>query len=501
MTGSAGSNSYQHGLELAETGQYEAALGCIREHLRSRPHDAQALNDAGAILHCLGRSDDAIEYLTKAWGLQPDSGEIVWNLMEAYLAADLASEAVFLVDKMEGMGILTVDVMNRLATRLLNQGKKGQAADILLRSHDLWPSQEILKPILEVIRSKRPRVAFFSNGPGEEGPLAEVCAFVQQRFRTEFHDAREADGVELVQSSDIVWFDGGGEMVVDASRRPHGGKVVASLRCSDVNAEWVKDVQWENIDIVVQIGSSAVEETLRKWVPNIRNRTRLATIPHGINTDRYPLQRRPKGKHLACMSELCDEANPGFLLQCMQKLCYIDAGYRLFFSGRFQSPILEQYIRHMVWGLGLADVVVFEPYPSDVNAWLCDKHFIVSSGLDERQVEVLLTGMASGLRPIVHSFPGADRVFPPEHLFRIAEEFCQQVLADDYEPQTYRRFVEDRYPIREQLKSVNDILGQLESEIEGQVVGETRQGTRRDACVPIRAFEKSRPAGAMAANA
>jgi len=152
----------------------------------------------------------------------------------------------------------------------------------------------------------------------------------------------------------------------------------------------------------------------------------------------------------------------------MQKLQYIDSDYRLFFSGRFESPVLEQYVRHMVQTLGLTDVVSFEPYPSDLNAWLSDKHFVVSCGIGEGQVEAVLAGMASGLKPILHNFPGAERLFPAEYLFNIAEEFCERVRGHEYEPAAYRCFVEDRYPINEQLGRVNGILTQLEIEIDQQ---------------------------------
>jgi glycosyltransferase involved in cell wall biosynthesis len=254
--------------------------------------------------------------------------------------------------------------------------------------------------------------------------------------------------------------------VVEASQRPAQGKVIVSLRCADIRDDWVRDVRWENVDILVQIGSSAVEDTLLKWVPDIRNRTRLVVVPNGINAQRYIFQQRTRGKNLACMGQLSMEANPAFLLQCMQKLHYIDPGYRLFFAGDFERPMLEQYTRHMVQTLGLTDVVSFEPYPGNLNTWLSDKHLIVSSGIGQGQTESLLAGMACGLKPVVHNFVGAERLFPANYLFNIAEEFCQRTLDEEYDPAAYRRFVEERYPIVEQLRQVGSVLNQLETEID-----------------------------------
>jgi tetratricopeptide (TPR) repeat protein len=477
MTTPTSSNYYQRGLELAEAGKYQEGLNCLREHLRAVPNDAQALNDAGAILHCLGRTDDAIGHLAKARSLKADSGEIVWNLVEAYLAGGMASEAAALLDDTERMGIVSIDVLNRIATMLLDQGRKGEAIEVLLRSYRLWPEQEVLRPILDVVRSQRPKVAFFRNGGGEDGALADICEFVQQRFQTEFYVGREPKGIiDVLQRNDIAWFDGGGEMAVEAARAGGNSRLVVSLRRSDVRDRWAKEVRWENVDILAQIGSCAVEEALLPQVPDIRNRTRFVVIPNGVNLDRYIFRRRQRGKHLACLGCLRMEANPAFLLQCMQKLRYIDPAYRLSFSGAFESPVLEQYVQHMVRTLDLTDVVFFEPFPGDLNHWLSDKHFIVASGIGEDQVEALLMGMACGLKPVIHHFPGAQRLFPNRYLFNIAEQFCEQVLSGDYEPEQYRRFVEERYPMKEQLTRANGILAQLETEIELQATATPAQG-------------------------
>jgi len=152
----------------------------------------------------------------------------------------------------------------------------------------------------------------------------------------------------------------------------------------------------------------------------------------------------------------------------MQKLHYIDPEYRLFFSGAFESSSLEQYVRYMVQTLDLAGVVFFEPHPGELNAWLSDKHFVVAGGIGENQVESILAGMASGLKPVIHNFPGADRLFPAQHLFNIAEQFCERVLSQDYQPESYRQFVQQRYPLQEQLGKINGILSQLETEIDLQ---------------------------------
>jgi glycosyltransferase involved in cell wall biosynthesis len=117
----------------------------------------------------------------------------------------------------------------------------------------------------------------------------------------------------------------------------------------------------------------------------------------------------------------------------------------------------------MVDVLDLGGVVFFDGWQDDVNSWLDDKHYIVSTSMIESQSRGVLEGMACGLKPVIHNFPGAGQTFPSEFLFNISEEFCEQICSDKYEPQRYRRFVEENYPLENQLKEINDIFKQFES--------------------------------------
>ena len=152
----AAQDQYQKGLDLAEAGRHAEALECIQQYISSYPDDAEALNDTGAILHCLNRFDEAIEHLTKARNIQSDSAEITWNLAEACLSVGKTDQAIELFDDMEQMDLLNAELLNRTANILLDQDKPAQALEILERSQRLLPQQEILEPMIEIVRSKLP---------------------------------------------------------------------------------------------------------------------------------------------------------------------------------------------------------------------------------------------------------------------------------------------------------------------------------------------------------
>jgi glycosyltransferase involved in cell wall biosynthesis len=465
-------NHRERGLKLAEAGRYQEALVCMQEYLRTAPDDGESLNDTGAILHCLGRSTEALDFFIKAQELRNDSAEIVWNLAEAYIATGRASEAARLFDKMQQLGVLNPDILNRTANVFLNQNNKAGAVEMLLASLRICPNQEILQPMIDVIRSKRPKVAFFCGLTGDTKFLTDIYEFAERRFNVRFFEGQDVNQMyELMKWSDISWFEWCTNMAVQASRLPKVCKNIVRLHRFEAYGDWPGHVQWENIDSLITVGNSFVEEALLKQVPNIRNQTQLITIPNGVNLDKFEFTHRARGRNIASVGYLNMRKNPMFLLQCMQKLHYIDPEYKLFFAGNFQDSMLEQYIRHIVRALKLTDVVFFDGWQENMNAWLKDKHYVVSASIGESQGMGLLEAMSCGLKPVIHNFPDADRIFPSEFLFNISEEFCGQILSEKYEPQKYRSFVETDYSLKDQLNKINKIFTRLEAEIETKQSG------------------------------
>ena len=461
-------NYYEKGLKLAEAGKYQEAFDCICQYLRTAAGDVQAINDAGAILHCLGRSQEAIEYFTKARKLKSDSSEIIWNLVEANLALGKADCAAEFFDEMEQMEILNADTLNRTANIFLNQNDKAGAVEMLLKSTKIASNQEILSPMLEVIRSKRPKIAFFCGADGMTF-LNDIIEFAKQRFQIRvFQGQTEQELYELMKWSDISWFEWCTNFAAAASKLPKVCKNIIRLHRYEAYGIWPPQVQWDNIDMLITVGNSAVKDVLVSRVADIQSRTSMVTIANGVNLDKLSFSNRNRGKNIAFLANLRMVKNPAFLLQCMQKLHYIDKEYRLFIGGISQDITLEQYLRHMINVLGLNDVVFFDGWQGDVNSWLADKHYIVSTSIMESQGMGLLEAMSCGLKPVIHNFPGASEIYPSEFLFNISEEFCEQILSETYDSQKYRQFVEKNYSLKNQLNKINGIFTQFESQIDLQ---------------------------------
>jgi len=474
------SGVYERAVELAEAGQHEQALVCINQHLKANPNDGQAWNDAGAILYCLGRVNEAIEYFEKAKGLCAESAEIYWNLAEAYLDGGCPGFAAKLFDGMERLEILNADLINRTANAFLLQEYYGNAAEMLLRSLEMAPGQEILQPMIEVIRSKRPKVAFFCGGKRES--VERVFDFVKHRFMAELHVAESFEQIRPVMEwCDIAWFEGCGEPAVEASWHPKTCEMIVRLGPDDVYDTWPERAKWENVNTLIATGNSFFREALIDKVSDIEKRTRVVTIERGVDAGRLAFTHKQRGKRIACVGDLSAKSNPMFLLQCMQKLHYLDADYRLYFAAEFEDKSVEQYVKYMVEALGLSSVVFFDGKPKNMNAWFRDKHYVVATGIGQGGLLGVLEGMACGLKPVVHNFPGADEILPAEFLFNLAEDFCRQILSERYEPASYRGIAERKHSRKARMKEINEVLVRIEKDIAEQkrVLERRRSGQAR----------------------
>ena len=471
MTGSSSEGgAYGQGLKLADAGRHEEALALIQEHLLSSPEDGQALNDAGALLYVLGRLDEAREHLKKA--LEHIDGcpaETLSNLAEVGLAAGRPEEVMALLGPLAQAEALSPDLVNRIATGFLDNDDPSRAAEAILCSLSMAPDQEyVLRPILDNIHRLRPKVAFFC-GTGDRQYMDVVCRFTEPRFEMKIFEGNSPDEMfELMRWCDIAWFEWCTTQLAAASQHSKVCRIVARLHHFEVFQPWLAQTKWENVDVLVTSGNTAILDLLAQRAPQLEEKTRLLTVPIGVDLEELPFVNRPRGRNLVCLSELVVPKNPMFALQCFQKLHSIDPEYHLSFAGQIRDDVLEQYLQHMVAEMGLGESVSFDGWQQDITAYLKDKHYVVSTSMVEGQPVQIHQAMARGLKPVVHSFPGCRDFLPDEGVFLTVDEFCHRILEESYRPESYRDFVARKYSQVAYLAKVNEIFLAMEKRPVGE---------------------------------
>ncbi len=438
MAMQAKSVEYEAILKLAESGRHEQALDAFEKYLREHPDDGQAWNDSGAVLYCTGNVEKAINHFEKAKNLlgeTQDSAEIFWNLTEAALDAGQPRVAAAQFEALSRLGILHADTINRTANSFLQNEDFANAVEMLLKSIELSPEQEILPPMIKVIRSHRSTVALFGDRirPG----LASLLSDLEKRFVIHSHiDQPVYDIREHLENTDIEIFDGISASFTQSQILEKLGFVVLRLEREDLASDQINAVDFTRVDALI------LPNTLRaEAIPGLdlnqcdSLKVIYTQIDASIDSDAFASKVR--GKKLACIGPFNAQNNPVLLIQAMQKLNYIDPDYRLYLFGTFEEPWLRDYTLSMVDTLGLQNAIFIDSQVNDLQAWLMDKHYIVSTCLTDQAIESVLLGMSLGLKPVVHKFRGVEQILDTEYVFTIAEQFCDRVVHGAYEPRRY----------------------------------------------------------------
>ncbi len=457
-------SAHQRGLALAREGQLDQALRAIREHLLENPADAEALNDAGVLLHQLDQPAEALVHFRAALDRRDDRpAELLWNLAECCMHADRPAEALAVVPELTDAPHAAAELANRVAERCVQHNDLAGATEAILQSLKLLPDQPALQTLGEQLRRARLKIALFVPRARLE-EIRPIYRFLSERFPTKLCTGQnEPEFHSLLKWCDVAWFEGISEMFLHAATTPTGAHVLCHLPAEQFTHPAVERIRWENVDRLLTGAEQASRQLLLQRVPDLTDRTRLDLLPHAVDADDVPFNDRPRGKRLACLAPLRAHSNPMGLLQHFAALHAVDPDYTLHLAGVIHDEALARYLTHMIDRLGLAQAVHLEGWQADTDAWLADKHFLVTAGVVEEDVETSCRALAAGVKLVAHRFPGAERIWPEDLLYDTAGQFIDRIHRDAYEPARYRRWAQQRFTRSRQIARVTAILAELEA--------------------------------------
>lgn len=459
-----GREMYFEAVKLAEEGSHESALTKLQMYLQDHPMDGEALNDAGTILFCLHRGREAIECFQRARSCCDGEKltQVYWNLCEACIEENRPEMALELLDRMAEGKVLNIDILNRLARLYVDREDCGTAIDLLLRSLELSPEQEVLAPMLEVIRSRRTGLVVAGSPEGLASDLVEF-------FRVRYPGAvcRTA-GLSEIQSAlepgGILLFFGADPVLRELTNRPKTHKLILRLSWQDLYHPALSEIQWGHVDALIVPDELSRAQFLER-LDIVPAGLHVAAVGPGLETESVLFQPKGRGKKVAAIGPWDGAANPMLLLQCIQKLHRMDEDMRFYLAGEFTDPAIENYLLHLVEKMELDNCVFLDGKPRNWGRWLKDKHYIVSTAVDGRCMPAVWRAMAAGLKPVVHEFPGADQYLAGEALFLTAEDFCDKIAGGAYEPEAYRRVALQGCSRRRELQGLDQVVRMIEKSV------------------------------------
>ncbi len=307
-------------------------------------------------------------------------------------------------------------------------------AKLLLADRIKGREASFLAPLIPAL-ARHHDVRFISSGPGPD--LSAAIAW-----------------------ADIVWLEWCWDHAVWATGSDclDGKRCVLRLHSIEaLQTPFPSRVDWSRIDRLITVGEDITDILLTNH-PSIADRVRPVIIPNGIDLSRFT-QAAGDRFRIAWVGHLEPKKNPMLLLQIAARLHRADPRYRFNVAGAFTDLRTARYMKRLMASLALGGVIHFDGEVTDMPTWYRDKGVLLSTSMYESFGLNIGEAMAVGAFPVVHDFPGADRLWPEACLFADIDDAV--ALIRSARTGLYRDWVAERYGLERQQNAVLRLLAEL----------------------------------------
>ena len=304
--------------------------------------------------------------------------------------------------------------------------------------------------------------------------LNPLLPALERIFETRFVSLPPGEALaEAIGWADIVWLEWCWDHAVWATRSGVLAGKPCILRLHSIEAlqtDYPAKLDWTRVTQLITPADDIAAVLLERF-PALAGVVHPMTISNGIDMDHFR-PATPDRHKVAWVGHLEPKKNPMLLLQVAHRLHQLDPSYVFHVAGAPTDLRTVRYLRQMMAALGLGGVVRFDGHVDDMPAWYADKGVLLSTSMYESFGMNIGEAMAVGAFPVVHAFPGADRLWPHECLFASVDQAVALIRAG--RPGLYRDWVEERYSLTRQEISVLRLLTDMAGDASPDLTEEPR---------------------------
>lgn len=261
--------------------------------------------------------------------------------------------------------------------------------------------------------------------------------------------------------ADIIWVEWANENAIVASYlKPSSKKLFIRLHRYEAFDFYPLLIEWGRVDNLVIVNNyitNILKERNLDFKDNI-----IKLIPNGIDIDKLSFFQHSHGYNIAWVSHITPMKNLHFALEILRKLLLKDDKYKLHIAGNFTDLVYEKYIKQSIKNMNLEQNVIFYDWVNDINDWLNDKNYLLSTSVCEGHPFNILEAMAKGIKPVVNNFYGAEFAFDRNFLFNNIDEAITMITAEQYDSKSYHTYIiEKQWTEKAQIEKFKKLINEL----------------------------------------
>ena len=436
------------GLLNATLDRLDDAEAAFRKVIELDPRNPEGFNDLGVILAHKNDPDSAIRFFNKALTLDPGFQKACENLCEVCFQSGDFETGLRVTDVFLDNTPDCAEVKqwrSKFETRAQTPNVKSQ--ENITTDNNLGTEPRDLK------------IAFFASQDSFAGDIIRHLSTHNEVRR--FNGKTVDDMAHLMRWADVAWFEWCDQLLIEATKLDKTCRIVCRLHSYEAFTEMPAHVNWSKVDRLI-----LVNESVSKILNQFHDiKTDRVVISNGVDLDRFRIPDNKRyGKKICSLGYINYKKNPGLLLYTFKAIHDWDPEFEFYIAGQHQDPRIKIYFDHMLERLNIP--VHLENWTDDVPGYFKDKDFVISTSLFESFHYSVAEGMASGLLPLVHAWPGAENVYPGEYMFNTPDDcvrLVEKLLTEDRAQlgRQARDYIADRYSLDKQKSAFDGVFTSL----------------------------------------
>ncbi len=464
--------------EMYRLGRIQEALDALKAFLDREAASLRGWNDLGAMLQTGGDGAGAEAAFRRALALAPGHQETLVNLALSLGAQNKWPEAKEMVEKLLLANQNDARLWALLARAEKALGNLKAAIGYIDRSLTLDPDQPQLREAREKLAGEEARP---DAAPGGKPSLVMCCQKSLETFAMGLCDELDKHAVVRrvvadnfgplqwpIQTAGVVWLEWAAEMSIQITRTPgllDGKKVILRLHSFEILSDLAGQINYQPVTDLVFVSRYMRDLFLRRF-GQLAVGKRMHVIHNGIALERFPFTPGRGRRKIAFVGQLDAKKDPMLMVQAFAFLRKRHPDLELHVAG---APDTNRYYLSIPDFLrknqGVNEAATFYGHVRDMPAWLADKDCILCTSPFESQGVGILEAAHRGLRPLVYSFPGAERLYPASWLWNDLDELEERLLHGP-EPEECRRFVAEKYSMARQAQNFLKVITGVEEVVE-----------------------------------
>jgi glycosyltransferase involved in cell wall biosynthesis/tetratricopeptide (TPR) repeat protein len=439
-----------HNLGLLYTSMKELdkAETSFRKILELKPDSDQAHSDMAVIYAHQGKIPEAMEYFKKAIEINPFNEQALSNFLEFCLE-----------NKEFQSGFDAAQNYLKLNPNDQNISIWRDRYEQLLRT----PEDEIdIDNIISAINTGTNnvaglKIAFFDS---QNAFGKDIVAHLKQNHNVKFFEGTTVGEIQqLMQWADLSWFEWCDQMLIEATKLPKSSPIICRLHSYEAFTNMPDHVDWSKVDRLIFVNQS-VDQITGKLHPGLS--TDRIVIHNGVDTGKFNIPANKKlGKNVCSVGFINYKKNPALMLQCFKAIHNYDPEFKFFIAGEIQDARYNFYFDHLIPKLGIP--VQMDGWITDVQKYYENKDFVISTSIFESFHYSIAEGMASGVMPLVHNWPGSENLYPEKYRFNTPDECASLVMdlcrQDRHElAQENRVHIIQNFSLQKQVTAIDEII-------------------------------------------